>query len=104
MGFFYETTDETQVWTITKHNTGYFDEYKEITCTKEWETGTVHTVVPQWEVGTDESLSILAISVDAKERTIGLLIDFAEGSECYEALTIDLAENIYYGTGYIPQW
>ena len=92
--------EEYEVWTITKHNTGGFDEYREETYTLEWEPGMVHALLTKRDVSDERFFMLVDYDVDFDARTVDMCMDHFEGADGYTKLVIDLATRTCYGTDY----
>lgn len=95
-----EPAPETCVWTITKSNTGYFQEKRTKTYQLTWEVGTVHTVVCRWELSDNIGYMLLDYNVDFDNRTIDIVMELFEGDSGYTELVIDQANRTCYPDGF----
>ena len=95
-----EPAPETCVWTITKSNTGYFQEKRTKTYQLTWEVGTVHTVVCKWELTDEHSYGLHDYNVDFDNRTIDIVMELFEGDAAYTELVIDQANRTCYPDGF----
>lgn len=95
-----QSAEAYETWTITKHNTGIFDDYREETYTLEWEPGIVHALLTKWDVSDDQFLMLISYDVDFDAHTVDMCMDHFEGDAGYTKLVIDLTKNESYGTDY----
>lgn len=82
-----------ETWTITKHNTGTFESYREITYTLEWEPGMAHALLSKWDTSDENYMMILYYEVDFDNRKVILCMDHFEGDSGYTKLVVDLSSN-----------
>lgn len=95
-----QSTEEYEIWTITKHNTGIFDAYREETYTLEWEPGIVHALLTKWDISDERFFMLISFDVDFDARTVDMCMDHFEGDAGYTKLVIDLAKQTSYGADY----
>lgn len=93
-----------ETWTITKHNTGTLEPYREITYTLEWEPGMAHALLSKWDTSDENYMMIMYYEVDYDNHKILLCMDRFEGDSGYTKLVVDLSsetswlENLYDST------
>ena len=93
---------DTETWTITKSNTGIFDEYRTITYKKEWKKGSTHTVITKWDPGDSAEYPLMLVEhqIDFEKHTISIVMDAFEGNSGYTEIVIDLGKRSYQLEGF----
>ena len=98
--YFQKPSDTIQTWTVTMQSQQGFTEYREETYAYQLEAGKKYTIPLVWSDGVETDYTILRYTVDTKERTITIFMDYPQGSEHWKGLILDLAQDTYYGFEY----